>query len=125
MFSVPNMVLFVEDDSLLHLGMDDAFGAAGLGLIGALCWHEAHQLLETRPQALCALVTDVELGEGPTGWALARRARQTLPGLPVVYASGCGGHHFQAEAVAGAKFVNKPYAPGHLALVTRALMSRA
>lgn len=124
MLSAPNIVLFVEDDALLHLGIDEAFRAAGLGLIGVLCWREADHLLETQPQDLCALVTDVELGEGLTGWALARRARLALPRLPIVYASGCGGRDFEIEAVADAKFVSKPYAPDYLAQVTCRLMGR-
>lgn len=122
--SDPNVVLFVEDDALLHLGIDEAFRAAGLGLIGLLCWREADHLLASRPEGLCALVTDVELGEGLTGWALARRARLVLPSLAIVYASGCGGHDFGAEAVADARFVSKPYAPDYLAQVTRGLLGR-
>jgi DNA-binding NtrC family response regulator len=107
---------------VLHLGVDDAFGAAGLGVLGVLCWREADHLLASRPQDVCALVTDVELGEDLTGWALARRARLVLPRLPVVYASGCGGHDFAAEAVADARFISKAYAPDYLAHVTCALM---
>lgn len=122
MRSVPSVVLFVEDDALLHLGVDDAFCAAGLGPIGVLCWREADHLLASRPQHICALVTDVELGEGLTGWALARRARLVLPRRPVVYASGSGARDFAAEAVADARFISKPYAPDYLAHVTCTLM---
>lgn len=123
--SLPGVVLFFEDEALLHLSVEDAFRTAGLGLIGVLCLREADHLLTSRPQALCALVTDMELGEDLTGWALARRARLVLPRLPVIYASGSGGRDFAAEAVTDARFISKPYAPDHLAKVNCALMGGA
>jgi hypothetical protein len=39
-------------------------------------------------QAIRALVTDIDLGgSSPTGWDVARRARELHPELPVVYLS--------------------------------------
>jgi DNA-binding NtrC family response regulator len=122
---VRNMIVFVEDEALLHLDVEAALVSAGFCVASALCLLEVTEVLATRPQEICALITDVDLGDGFSGWELARRARQAIPGLPVIYASGHGHDDFPAEAVADAKFVGKPYAPDHLVRVACALLATA
>jgi DNA-binding NtrC family response regulator len=122
---VRNLILFVEDEVLLHLDVESAFETAGFRFAGVLCCRDAEHVLATRPAEICALVTDVDLGGGPDGWEVARRARRAIPHLPVVYASGGGMHDFAAEGVADARFVSKPYAPDHLARVARTLLAGA
>jgi CheY-like chemotaxis protein len=54
------------------------------------------------------LFTDINLAGGVDGATLARRARQLLPDLPVIYTSGrCTMDRL--ERVEGAMFVPKPY----------------
>ncbi|MFN3938887.1 MAG: hypothetical protein ACK4KW_15090, partial [Gemmobacter sp.] len=55
-----------------------------------------------------ALITDIELGNGPTGLTLARLAASRHPGLPIVVVSG-GVTPKPGDMPAGAVFVPKPY----------------
>ena len=75
---------------------------------------------------LCAapvdvLFTDVNLPGGVDGITLARRARELLPDLPVVYASGRVDVLDPQVRVPRSTFVPRPYVPG---LVGRVLASR-
>ena len=57
------------------------------------------------------LFTDVNLKGAMDGGALARRARELRPGLPVMYTSGRPSAIQQLEPVEGSMFVAKPYDP--------------
>jgi CheY-like chemotaxis protein len=57
------------------------------------------------------LFTDINLAGGMDGTTLARRAREILPDLPVVYASGRVNVLDLATSVPRSVFVAKPYDP--------------
>ena len=46
--------------------------------------NEALAVLDDPAQAVGALITDINMGSTPDGWAVARHARQRQPDLPVV-----------------------------------------
>lgn len=65
--------------------------------------------------AYSALVVDVNLGPGVTGFDVARFARQMRPALPVLYLSGEASEaSFRAFGVPGSAFVAKPFAAEEL-----------
>ena len=64
------------------------------------------------PAPVDVLFTDINLPGGVDGTALARRARELLPDLPVVYASGRVNMLDPQVRVPGSAFVPKPYVPG-------------
>lgn len=65
--------------------------------------------------AYAALVVDVNLGPGVTGFDVARFARQMRPSLPVLYVSGDANEtSFRAFGVPGSAFVAKPFAADEL-----------
>ena len=70
---------------------------------------EALRLLNST--AVDVLFTDINLPGGIDGLALAHRAREMFPDLPVVYASGRINVLDAELQVPGAVFVAKPYAP--------------
>ena len=57
---------------------------------------------------MAALITDVRLGEGPDGWAVARYARKLKPGLPIIYFSGNSAHEWPSEGVPNSLYLQKP-----------------
>jgi CheY-like chemotaxis protein len=68
------------------------------------------------------LFTDINLPSDMDGAALARRAREILPNLPVVYASARATTLAPEARVPGAIMVPKPYEPGLIGrLLTAAL----
>jgi len=60
------------------------------------------------------LFTDINLPGGMDGWTLARRARELLPNLSVVYTSGRVSRLDPEVRVPGSILVPKPYMPALL-----------
>jgi CheY-like chemotaxis protein len=84
-------VLVVEDEPLIRILLCDLLEGAGLDVEEA---PDAEQALK-RLKALHAdrswcrvMVTDVNLGQGLDGVALAAKARRSEPGLQVLYVTG-------------------------------------
>jgi two-component system, OmpR family, response regulator len=112
-------VLLVEDEALIRVLMEDALGDVGVPYVGASNGEEAQALLgRVRPKVL---VTDINLGPGPNGFALARRARELDPRMEVIYVTGHASH-LGHEGVPGARMVAKPFDPSTLALEVAALL---
>jgi CheY-like chemotaxis protein len=75
---------------------------------------EAYAAIQTQPPFV-ALITDVNLGEGTTGFDVGRFARQALPQIAVVYASGeASPESFSAFGVPNSVFLQKPFTSDEL-----------
>jgi CheY-like chemotaxis protein len=98
-------ILVVEDQPLLLLDLIDQLADLGLEALPAGSARTAARLLDT---GIHALVTDIELGEGPDGLCLARLAADAHPGLPIVVVSG-GVRPKAGDLPDGAVFIPKPY----------------
>lgn len=55
-----------------------------------------------------ALLTDVNLGDGISGWELARQIREITPGFPVVYMTSASAGDWKSQGVAGSFLIEKP-----------------
>jgi FixJ family two-component response regulator len=53
---------------------------------------------------LSAVVTDVRLGTGPSGWDVAHRARELVPTIPVIYMTGDSASLWSVMVSRGALF---------------------
>jgi CheY-like chemotaxis protein len=98
-------ILIVEDQPLLLLDLADQLLDFGHHAVTAGTARTAARLIDTN---IDALVTDIELGDGPDGLALARLAAKAHPGLPIVVVSG-GVRPTHAQLPPGAQFLPKPY----------------
>jgi CheY-like chemotaxis protein len=114
------LVLFVDDELLVHAFVTTVLEDAGYEVRAATSGHEAARLLDTEGRAYAAVVTDINLQEGPDGWTLAKQARERSPGVPVVYVTGASGQEWAAQGVAGSVLLKKPFSPDNL---TQALQS--
>jgi CheY-like chemotaxis protein len=110
-------VLFVDDDLISRLLNCAVLRESGFDVIEARSYTEACAEIERRPR-LAALVTDIQLGVGPDGLAIARRARLANPKIPVVYMSGTELRRYASEGVDNSRFIPKPFSPDQ---VVRAL----
>lgn len=81
-------VLLVEDDTMVRLTLADFFEAAGCDFLEASNAEDAMTILGDPSQPIDILVTDLNLGPGENGLALAIKARQRRPELQVVYETG-------------------------------------
>jgi DNA-binding NtrC family response regulator len=109
-------VLLVEDEFLISDMMADALTQHGFEVHAAANARDALEHL-TCGAPCDILLTDLDLGPGMDGVALAWRVRELRPGLPVVYASGSYNRLDQFKAVPGATFVAKPYNPDWLCVM--------
>lgn len=105
-----HQILFVEDDPIISMSASEFIRDRGFRVLGADCVLDALEVIE-RHGYLSALVTDIDLGPGQDGFALAREARTAYPHLPVVFVSGTAAARHAAEGVDGSVFINKPYHP--------------
>lgn len=98
-------ILVVEDQPFLLLDLIDQLADLEFDTVPASNARTAAHMLDAR---IDALITDIELGNGPTGLTLARLAARRHPGLPIVVVSG-GVIPKASELPAGTVFVPKPY----------------
>ena len=110
-------VLFVDDDLISRLLNCAVLRESGFNVIEARSYAEACAAIERHPR-LTALVTDIQLGVGPDGFEIARRARLANPEVPVVYMSGTELRRYASEGVDNSCFIPKPFGPDQ---VVRAL----
>lgn len=82
-------ILIVEDEALLLMLLCEAFEDAGFNVVAASSAEQAILLITTRQvTAVPVLVTDLNLGPGLDGVALAAEVRRLCPGVAVMYATG-------------------------------------
>lgn len=102
--------------------IEEELAKAGFDCVRAASDHAAQRALEAG-QPFDALLTDVNLGEGVTGFDLARFARQRQPHMRIIYMSGeADARHWMAFGVPGSDYISKPFALEKLrSLVTQGL----
>jgi CheY-like chemotaxis protein len=105
----PIRVLLVEDEFLISEMVAESLARQGFSVGTVTNGTDALRYLASAP--VDVLFTDINLPGGMDGKTLARRARDLLPGLPVVYASGGINMFDFAWRVPGSIFVAKPYDP--------------
>ena len=100
-------VLLVEDEPLLGELMTEALTDQGFEVHSAPDAGDALRYLVSGA-TVDILFTDIELGAGMDGAALAQLAHVMRPKLPIVYASGRRSMN-EIDAVPGSVFLHKPY----------------
>lgn len=117
------LILLVEDELLVSLSLQDVLEDAGYTVHRAATGHEAIAAVETEGMSFSGVVTDIKLGEGPDGWQVARRARETCPRIPVVYTSGDSAHEHTANGVPDSIMVQKPFVPAQIVTAISTLLN--
>jgi two-component system, OmpR family, response regulator len=118
-------VLYVEDEPLLRELASIILSDAGFRVVTAETGEAAIEALDEDGQPFCAVVTDVNLGRGPDGWAVARRARELSRGLPVVYVTGASGHQWISEAVPESLILRKPFTSEQILKALKSLLGNS
>jgi DNA-binding response OmpR family regulator len=108
------LILYVEDDpALLDLSVA-ALEEGGFRVEAVQTGADAARELEKPDMAVRALVTDINLPGGATGWDVARRARELFPDIAVIYVSGGSSHDWTSRGVPGSVMLTKPFALAQL-----------
>jgi CheY-like chemotaxis protein len=121
--STPIHVLFVEDEFLISEWVVQSLSEQGFAVQAVSNAADALRALSLEP--VDVLFTDINLPGGMDGAALARRAREMQPSLPVVYASARSNMLKPGDRVPGSTFVPKPYEPAFVGRLLAAALKAA
>ena len=116
-------ILVVEDDYQLQEMIEDALGEGGFFVNTVATAEEALTLFTGNPGAHRALVTDINLRGRLSGWDAARRVREIVPDLPVIYMTGAAGDQWSSQGVPGSVLLAKPFAPAQLVTAVSELLT--
>lgn len=119
------ILLLVEDDQNLQPMLEVALSDDGFEVVVAATGAMAISELESNGTRFKGLVTDIRLGSGPNGWEVGHRARQLVPGIPVIYMSGDSAHEWSAEGVPESIMLQKPFAISQLTSAITTLLNAA
>lgn len=116
------LVLVIDDELLIREIVVEALQEAGFSVIAADSGLQGAKMFEENSGKIRGLVTDVNLGDGPDGWQVARGAREQISDLPVVYVSGASGHQWASQGVPHSLLVMKPFAPAQIVVALSSLL---
>jgi DNA-binding response OmpR family regulator len=112
--------LIVEDEFLVRLTLAEALADEGFDVIEAETADEAIDLLQA-DDGIQLLLTDIQLPGRLNGHELARRARQSVPGLPIIFMTGRPEAMGTRDGSPRDVFIAKPYLPSEVCAVARRL----
>ena len=117
------LLLLVEDEPLVQLATEDSLKAGGYEVLTASSGADAIAALDSRHGEIAGLITDIRLGSGPSGWEVARHARELKPDIPVVYATADSAHEWPVLGVPKSLVVQKPYAAAQVITAISTLLT--
>lgn len=100
-------VLVVEDEFLIRLTLVEALSDEGFLVIEAETGDAALPILQS-DNTISLLLTDIQLPGTLNGHALASKARENLPDLPIIFMTGRP-HDEEADRSDRDVFISKPY----------------
>ena len=101
---------YVEDDPLIREITAVSLEDAGFEVVRAENAPAAFVALEAQgSRAIGAVITDINLGSGPDGWEVARRARLVNCDVPVLYVTGADANNWPSKAVSHSRILSKPF----------------
>lgn len=101
-------VLLVEDEDLIRMVLSYVMTDVGFKVIEAANAESALALAETTPRP-DAIVSDIDLGPGMDGFALAATLRRRWPTVPVLMMSGRAANFAGRQSGKAERFLSKPF----------------
>ncbi|KQT50291.1 hypothetical protein ASG43_21690 [Aureimonas sp. Leaf454] len=123
--SAAPIMLLVEDESALLLVLEEELSDAGFSVVVASDGAKAIAELDADGGRFRAIITDVRLGKGPSGWDVGHRAREVVSGIPVIYMSGDSVHEWSANGVPESVILQKPFVIAQLITALTTLLNQA
>jgi DNA-binding response OmpR family regulator len=117
------LILLAEDDAFIAITLQDALEEASFAVHHVSDAEEALHALEAKHKELSGVITDINFGKKLDGWAVALRARELVPQLPVVYISGDSAHEHTARGVPDSIMLQKPFAPAQMIIGMSTLLN--
>ncbi len=117
-------VLVVEDEFLIRMTLAEVLADEGYVVMEAGSGDDALQVLHANP-AIAVLLTDIQLPGSLDGRALARKAREGRPDLPVLFMTGRSPAAGSGQPDSRAATIAKPYLPSDICNAVRRLLDTA
>jgi CheY-like chemotaxis protein len=121
--SAAPVLLLAEDEALIADLIALTLQDAGFEVVTVDSGVAAIAELEAQPERFAGLITDIRMSGGRDGWDVSRRARELIPGLPVVYMSGDSEEKWTSHGVPHSVMVPKPFAPAQVVTAIAGLLN--
>ena len=118
-------VLLAEDENSLQALLEEVLTDAGFDVVVASDGAQAMGRLDSAGLQLGVVVTDINLGARPDGWAVSRHARVLVPGMPVIYVSAHSINDWPSKGVPNSLFLSKPFKLRHIVMAVSTLLADA
>lgn len=122
--STIQLLLLVEDDAILMIDAEETLQEAGFQLVTATSGREALTAIEEDAARFCAVVTDIRLGSGASGWEIGHRVRELVPAMPVVYMTADSAAEWSAHGVPHSILIQKPFVGAQLITAVTTLLNQ-
>ena len=122
-YTTHSTILVVEDELLIRLAISDYLRDCGYRVFEAANANDAQQILRA-DEPVEVLFSDIDLGPGMNGFALARWVRQEYPAVRIVLTSGVVRSAEDAAELCDGPFVRKPYSYEMLADQIKQMLAR-
>jgi DNA-binding response OmpR family regulator len=116
------LILIVEDEPLIGIWVQDSLEAEGFETQVVESGEKALAALNDN-SAISALVTDIRLEGGISGWEVAQAARAKRPELPIVYMSGDSAPDHRARGVPDSVMMQKPFVAAQIVTALTTLLN--
>lgn len=127
-FAVQNpilLILVIEVEPVIQEMVNEALTGAGFATEIISSGEEAITLIQADKSRYRALVTDIHLRGKPSGWEVAKRARELMPDLPVIYMTASAAHEWPSHGVPNSLLLQKPFAAGQVVTAVSQLLNQA
>jgi len=111
--SQPSTILVIEDEILIRLATCDYLRHCGYRVIEGSTAEEAQRVLRAG-EPVEILFSDIDLGAGMDGFALAAWVRQNYPAVRILLTSGVAAMAEHTAQLCDGPFLHKPYSHGAL-----------
>ncbi len=118
-------ILVVDDEAMITAMLDLELADAGYAVRVANTGHEAMAALDDSGQSFTAVITDINMGDSPDGWTVARHGREANPDLPVIYMTGAAAAEWPAHGVPRSILVAKPFVVSQIVTALATLLNKA
>ncbi|MEI9405700.1 response regulator [Mesorhizobium argentiipisi] len=91
------------------MDVEHSLEEAGFEVLAVYKGDDAMAAFDRDPDGAGALVTDIRLGDGPTGWDIAHHMGAVKPALPMICMSGDGADDWPPLGVPNSLMIAKPF----------------
>lgn len=119
------VILLIEDEQLILMDVETALVEEGFEVVTANNGRRAIETFDADPSRIHAVVTDIQLGSGPSGWDIGHHIREAIPAMLMVYMSGDSSHECEAPGVSDSVMVPKPFVHSQIITALATLMNHS